>query len=143
MIRSTRREDTVLYMRIWGPPRKNFDWLILQNPSLLLVSRPFFPRSWERCFTAIFTMMNRSDTKTSVAVYVAMRVCLCVCLRACMAAHLKYYAARVPPAHLFSTCSTCISASLVFGFMSPCGQSFKDMHPCVSGSPLLDPPRVV
>lgn len=64
-------------------------------------------------------------------------VCSFACV--CIGAHLKYCAA---PVHLFSTCSTCIWALLVFGFVSPCRRSLKDMHPCVSGSPLLDPPRV-
>jgi len=70
-------------------------------------------------------------------------LCLCcICMRMCTDAHLKYHAAWVPPAHLFFACSTCISAWLVFVSMSPCRQSFKDMNPCISGSPLLDLLRV-
>ena len=84
--------------------------------------------------------LNCLTPPISMTVNVRAFVRACVCERASM--HLKYYSARVPPAHLFSACSTC-SAWLVFGFVSPCRQSFKDMHPCVSRSPLLDPLRVV
>lgn len=60
-----------------------------------------------------------------------------------MSAHLKYYAAWESPAHHYSACCACFSDWLVFGFMSPCRHTFKDIYPCVSGSPLSDPTWVV
>lgn len=55
--------------------RESFDWLILQNPSLV-THTPVVLRSWER--SATFIWMDRSSVKSSVAVFVF--VCLCVCV---------------------------------------------------------------
>lgn len=67
---------------------------------------------------------------------------LCICVFICPNMHLETLC-------IISSPSPSVNSQLLlhlslpcFGSMSPCRQSFRDMHPCESGSPLLDPLRV-